>query len=187
MSKMYIIAGPNGSGKTTFAKEFLPYYAHCQRFVNADLIASGLAPFSPVSARIKAGRLLLEQIDNFVNEKVDFAMESTLSGKTYVQLIKKVKQKGYTVHVFFLWISNIQLARARIKQRVQEGGHNVLGRDIKRRFLRSTNNFLKLYKPLCDSWMVFDNSTNQPTPIVRGNSEQSIIFNDVLFKKISEG
>lgn len=91
---LYIIAGPNGAGKTTFAKEFLPHYAKCENFVNADLIAQGLSPFSPAAAGIKAGRLLLKQIHEFAERRVDFAFETTLAGKTYVSLLRRLKQRG---------------------------------------------------------------------------------------------
>lgn len=91
MPHLYIIAGPNGAGKTTFAKEFLPKYAHCSNFINADLIALGLAPFSPAKVQIQAGKILLEKIDQFIKQKVDFAFESTLSGKSYVSIIKEAK------------------------------------------------------------------------------------------------
>lgn len=97
MPKLYIIAGPNGAGKTSFAKEFLPHYAKCSNFVNADLIAMGLSPFAPGMVNIKAGRLLLDQIIHFIKEDVDFAFESTLSGRSYVSLIKDMKKKGYSL------------------------------------------------------------------------------------------
>jgi predicted ABC-type ATPase len=167
MSKLYIIAGPNGAGKTTFAKEFLPHYAKCPNFVNADLIASGLSPFSPSAVNIKAGKLLLGQVKEFIHQKADFAFESTLSGRSYVSLIKDVKRKGYSVTIFFLWIPDVKLARERIKQRVKAGGHDVPFEDVKRRFQRSRVNFLKLYGPLCDSWILFDNASGKPKEIVQ--------------------
>jgi len=89
---VYIISGPNGSGKTTFAVKFLPEYVRCQNFVNPDLIAQGLSPFSPGAAAIKAGKLVLEQIHHFANRGVDFAFESTLSGKLYVTLFKSLRK-----------------------------------------------------------------------------------------------
>jgi len=95
---VYIIAGPNGSGKTTFAKKFLQDYVKCPNFVNADLIAQGLSPFSPRSAAIKAGKLVLSQIHEFAKTEVDFAFESTLAGKSYVNLLKELKSKGYKLH-----------------------------------------------------------------------------------------
>ena len=114
MPKLYVIAGPNGAGKTTFAKEYLPHYAKCSNFVNADLIAMGISPFSPAAASIKAGKLLLKEIDRFISYKEDFAFETTLAGKAYINLIKEAKSKGYSVHILFLWIPSLQLAKERI-------------------------------------------------------------------------
>ena len=122
---VYIIAGPNGAGKTTFARQFLPLYAKCKNFVNADLIAQGLAPFSPETMGIKAGRILLEQIHHLAEQKSDFAFESTLSGTAYVSFLQKLKSKGYVIHIFYLWVPKVELSLARIKERVAKGGHNV--------------------------------------------------------------
>jgi len=107
---VYIIAGPNGAGKTTFATRFLPEYANCPNFVNSDLIAQGLSPFFPGAAAIKAGKLVLEEIHGFANKEVDFAFETTLSGKLYINLLKSLKKKRYKIHLFFLWIPDIDLA-----------------------------------------------------------------------------
>ena len=181
---VYIIAGPNGSGKTTFAREFLPQYARCRNFVNADLIASGLAPFEPRTAGIKAGKLALQQIDEHSRRRVDFAFETTLSGKSYVRLLKKLKSQGYVIHLFFLWIPNTELAIARIKDRVSEGGHNVPVQDVKRRFRRSINNFFKLYEPLLDLWMLFDNSIMKPVLIAKSQNGRREIFDNALFETI---
>jgi hypothetical protein len=99
---VYIIAGPNGAGKTTFARKFLPLYAHCENFVNADLIAQGLSPFSPGIAAMKAGRLVLEQVRSLSRKNLDFAFETTLSGKSYLPFLRDMKAKGYKIHLFFL-------------------------------------------------------------------------------------
>jgi len=168
---VYIIAGPNGAGKTTFAREFLPQYAHCPNFVNADLIAQGLSPFLPASVSIKAGKLVLSQIDEFAARKVDFGFETTLSGKLYVNLLKRLKSNGYKLHLFFLWIPASSLAIARIKQRVIEGGHYVADVDVKRRFVRSIDNFIKIYRPLVDTWFLFDNS--KPIPVLAAKSKNN--------------
>ncbi len=162
---VYIIAGPNGAGKTTFAKEFLPQYTQCTNFVNADLIAAGLSPFSPVAASIKAGRLLLEQVDQFLEQKADFAFETTLAGKTYIPLLKNIHKKGYQIHLFFLWIPDVQISLARIKERVAYGGHDVPAKDVRRRFARSTKNLFKFYRPLLDCWSIWDNSKEKPVLI----------------------
>ena len=183
MPKLYIIAGPNGAGKTTFAKEFLPHYVHCPNFVNADLISSGLAPFSPISMRIQAGRLLLRQIHIFLHAKADFAFESTLAGRSYVSLMTQARKEGYSLTIFFLWITDPELACARIRQRVQEGGHGIPRKDIIRRFKRSRRNFECLYQSLCDSWLIFDNSGVVPKEIARYDNQSLRITEKNLFKK----
>ncbi len=183
MPKLYIIAGPNGAGKTTFAKEFLPHYAKCSNFVNADLIAAGLSPFSPSNVNIKAGKLLLAEIDNFIAHKADFAFESTLAGKTYGNLIKEAKIKGYHVYIFFLWIPNIHLAKERIKQRVKQGGHHVPDVDVQRRLDRSLKNFFDLYMPLADAWDIFDNSAMKPVLVAKFNEKGLQVLDKGLYQQ----
>jgi predicted ABC-type ATPase len=178
---IYIIAGPNGSGKTTFAREFLPDYVKCPNFVNADLIAQGLAPFEPRAAAIKAGKLVLRQIHDFAKSNVDFAFETTLSGKSYAKLLSHLKAKGYSLHLFFLWVSNSELAIARIKDRVREGGHNVPTEDVRRRFYRGICNFFKLYEALLDSWLLFDNSESKPVLIARRRNGYKEILDEKVF------
>ena len=165
MSKIcYIIAGPNGAGKTTFAEEFLPKDAECINFINADLIAMGLSPFRPEVAAVRAGKLMLEQIDRCIQKGESFAFECTLSGRAYIKKIKEMQAKGYRVIIYFLKLASVDLAIERVKLRVAEGGHNVPVEDIKRRFDRGWMNFQELYKPLCDDWIVFD--TSGPEPII---------------------
>ena len=187
MPRLYIIAGPNGAGKTTFAKKFLPRYAKCPNFVNADLIASGLSPFSPVAASIKAGRLLLGQIKEFIETKSDFAFETTFAGRAYISLIEQVRRTGYTVTVFFLWIPDVKLARERIKQRVKDGGHDVPFEDVKRRFERSRLNFLKFYEPLSDAWTLFDNSGTKHSKIAHKENGILKISDEILYKQFLRG
>ena len=98
--ELYIIAGPNGVGKTTFAREFLPKYADCKNFVNADLIAQAMAPFSPETAAIRAGKMMLSEIRSFAKKRVSFAFETTLSGRSYMGLLRRLKAQGYEVHLF---------------------------------------------------------------------------------------
>jgi predicted ABC-type ATPase len=154
----YIIAGPNGVGKTTFAREFLPNYADCRNFVNADLIAQGMSPFSPETAAVRAGRLMLEEIDLFMRRGADFGFETTLSGRGHLNLVRQLKKHAYEVHVFYQWVPSVDLALSRIKERVLRGGHDVPEAVVRRRFGRSIRNFLVHYRPLADRWMLFDNS-----------------------------
>jgi predicted ABC-type ATPase len=183
---VYIIAGPNGSGKTTFAKKFLPDYAKCPNFVNADLIAQGLSPFSPRLAAMKAGRLVLEQIHGLAEKNLDFAFETTLAGKSYLSLLKGLKNKNYSIHLFFLWIPNPELALARIKERVADGGHDIPAADVRRRFKRGTHNLFKLYKPILDSWMLFNNSGSAPSLIAEERERRLLIIDKELFDRIAK-
>ena len=184
---VYIIAGPNGAGKTTFAIKFLPEYAKCTNFINADLIAHGLSPFSPGAAAIRAGKLALEQIHEFAKKRVDFAFETTLSGKLYVKLFKSLKKKGYEIHIFFLWAPDADLVVSRIKGRVAQGGYDVPIRDILRRFNRSITNFFKIYQSLADSWMLFDNAGVHPILIAEMKNGKVKIIDESLYNDIIEG
>ncbi|MDD5081693.1 MAG: zeta toxin family protein [Candidatus Omnitrophica bacterium] len=181
---VYIIAGPNGSGKTTFASTFLPEYAKCDRFINADLIATGLSPFSPQQAALKSGKLVLEQIKAYSENGVDFGFETTMSGITYLKYFKMLKEKSYKIHIYFLWIPSSQLAIARVKDRVAQGGHNVPVADIKRRFERSTGKFFKQYRLLADQWMLFNNEQSKPKLIARKQNAHIDVIDKSLFEKI---
>lgn len=168
--KCYIIAGPNGAGKTTFANEFLPVEAECLNFVNADLIAQGLSPFQPRNMAIKAGRIMIQQIDECVRRNKSFAFETTLSGRGYVKKIKNWKAQQYEIIIYFLKLPSVEFAIERVKLRVAQGGHNVPESDVIRRFERSWTNFQEVYKQLTDSWTVFDTSGN--LPVIIDESEQ---------------
>jgi len=175
------MAGPNGAGKTTFARKFLPQYVECLEFVNADFIAGGLSPFAPERAAIHAGRLMLEQIHSLAERGVDFGFETTLSGKTYVKLLQEMKRRGYLIHIFFLWITNVKLTLERIELRVRNGGHHIPEGIVRRRFSRSLPNFLRFYKPLADSWTIFDNSGDVPKMIAFEESGKIEILDPDLF------
>ncbi len=181
---VYIVAGPNGSGKTTFAREFLPNYAKCSHFVNADLIAQGLSPFSPGQVAIKSGKLVLEQIKEYTKSKIDFGFETTMSGVTYLRYFKMLKKNGYKINIFFLWIPSSQLAVLRVKDRVAQGGHNVPTIDVKRRFKRSIDKFFKEYRLLADKWILFNNAETIPKIIVRKQNAHIEIINQTLFNGI---
>jgi len=162
----------------------LPIYAKCPNFINADLIAQGLAPFSPEQMSLKAGKLVLQQIREFADRGPNFGFETTLSGMTYLNYFKTLKEKGYQLNLFFLWIPEPQLAIARIKDRASSGGHGVPVKDIKRRFSRSIDNFFNLYLPLLDTWLLFDNSRKKPEPIAKKDNLHIDIRNHLLFGKI---
>lgn len=160
-----IIAGPNGAGKTTFAREFLPQEAGCLTFINADLIAQGIAPFRPEAAARRAGRIMLEMIADCVRRGERFAIETTLAGRGYAQMIPAWKLAGYRVTIFFLELPSAELAMERVAMRVRQGGHDIPKPVIRRRFHAGRKNFLTLYKPLADAWRHYDNAGEEPALI----------------------
>lgn len=135
---------------------------------------------------MKAGRLVLEQISDLAGKGLDFGFETTLSGKSYVNRLRYLKANGYALHLFFLWISSVELALARIKDRVSGGGHYVPRQDVRRRFRRGTCNLFKLYRPLLDSWILLNNSSTTPGLIAKEKGNQFTIIDKDLFEKISK-
>jgi len=162
LKKIIIIAGPNGAGKTTFARDFLPAEAQTLRFINADLIAAGLAPFNPESASFKAGRLMLEEIDECVDAGHSFAFETTLSGLVYLKKIPVWQAHGYQVKLWFLSLPNEEIAVSRVARRVLQGGHNIPEDVIRRRFKAGLVNFHERYSKAVDSWAFYDSSGMHP-------------------------
>lgn len=161
--RVLIIAGPNGAGKTTFAREFLPNEAGCPAFVNADLIAAGLAPFAPESAAIPAARLMLNELARHFTARTSFAFETTLSGRTYLRFIETWQAAGYRVKLIFLRLDSPEEAIARVAQRVRQGGHHIPENVIRRRYLVGLENFHRHYAPRVDAWTLYDNSGLTPS------------------------
>lgn len=162
-----VIAGPNGAGKTTFAREYLPKVAGVVQFVNADLIAQGLAPLDPGIAALAAGRLVLQEVNRLAAARVDFAFESTLSGVSYVRHLTNWKKRGYRIEIVYLRLRSPQLALRRIAARMRQGGHSVPRADVLRRFDRGWEHFVRVYRPLAHEWAVYDNSGRSPTLLER--------------------
>jgi predicted ABC-type ATPase len=182
--ELYVIAGPNGAGKTTFARKFLPKYADCNNFVNADLIAAGVSPFSPESAVIRAGRLMLSEIRWFSRRRTSFGFETTLSGRSNRNLIEELKQNGYEVHLFFLTVSSVDIALSRIKQRVLKGGHDIPEEVVRRRFTWSMCNFFTEYRELAQAWYLFDNTSIEPSTIAFKRGDLTRIIDPEAYQSL---
>jgi len=180
----YIIAGPNGAGKTTFATEFLPRYANCRNFINPDLLARAYSPFDPDAGMLRAGRTVLERIAEFTRARKGFAFETTLSGRSYAPMLRKMKTTGFRLHMFHLWIPSPELALLRIRDRVESGGHNVPERDVRRRFGRTLRNLFTLYRPLLDTLHFFDNSSDTPRLIFKDEAGRTTINDAALYQRL---
>lgn len=166
--RLIIIAGSNGAGKTTFAREFLPKEAGCPMFINADLIAVGLAPFDPTTAAIRAGRLMIEEMELHVREARSFAFETTLSGRRYARMIPQWQGIGYRIKLVFLYLQDVKIAIERVRMRVRQGGHAVPEDVIRRRYDAGWRNFQQLYRALADTWVIYDNSGDAPVFVDAG-------------------
>ena len=180
----FIISGPNGAGKTTFALRYLPQIAGCRNFVNADLIAYGISPFDSLSAQYEAGRIFLRQIYANINKRVDFAFETTLAGRSHINLLKKLRQNNWRIVLFFLWIPSADFSRNRIRERVKHGGHNIPDNTIYRRFPRIMHNLIKVYIPLCDRVICYDNSKPKPVLVFEQDENGQKILNNAIYERI---
>jgi predicted ABC-type ATPase len=169
--KIMIIAGPNGAGKTTFARSFLPAEANLPRFINADLIAAGLAPLAPEAAAFKAGRLMLEEIEQCTRRGESFAFETTLSGLGYLRHIARWRAQGYRVSLYFLSLPNVETAIARVAERVRQGGHAVPEPLIRRRFDAGRRYFHRRYRAAVDDWVLYDNAGTEPVMLAWGENQ----------------
>lgn len=183
---LYIVAGPNGVGKTTFARKFLPKYADCRNFINADLIAQGVAPFAPETAAVRAGRIMLEEIEDFARKGIDFGFETTLSGRSYLKLIKELKTRGYQITIYFLWAPTVEVTGLRVKERVLKGGHDIPEAAQNRRFARTLRNFLIDYRQMADAWILFDNSGLEPAAIAEHERGQTRIIKPEIYQLLME-
>jgi len=157
-----IIAGPNGAGKTTFSRQFLPHEGRCLTFINADLIAAGLSPFDPARVAVQAAKIMATAINEAVAARQDFAVETTLAGRSYLGLIRAWKSNGYHVGIVFLRLPSADLAVDRVCLRVRQGGHDIPEPVIRRRFTQGWTNFTDLYRPLVDGWRIYDANEAPP-------------------------
>lgn len=185
MGNLYIIAGCNGAGKTTASYTILPEMLKCKEFVNADEIARGISPFKPDSVSIQAGKIMIERIKNLISCGTDFALETTLATRTHANVIKFAQENGYKVTLVFFWLSLPSLAVERVKMRVESGGHNIEEKTIRRRYDIGIKHLFSLYIPLCEFWMIINNSTLPPELIAEGvKNQEPKIYNKPIYNKI---
>lgn len=182
--KLEILSGPNGCGKTTLS-EYLIEAGRLLNFVNADTIAKGLDASSIKGGEITAGKILLKQLDDSLSSGKNVSFETTLSGKLWVRLIKRAKDLGYKVNIYYIIVEDPEIAVRRIEERVSRGGHHIPRDTVLRRYDRSRDLLFSLYDKLVDSVFVFDNSNGSANLIaVRDNGKGIKIFNQAIFESI---
>ena len=177
MPRLYIISGCNGSGKTTASYSLLPELLECSEFVNSDEFAKHLSPFAPESAYITASRFMMRKIAYLFDRRADFCLESTLATRSLLKMVRKAQAQGYFVTVLYFWLSSPDMAVARVAARVAAGGHDIPEETIRRRYRVGLQYLFHDYMPVCDKWMLADNSSPPYVLVAEGTKKGLVIKN----------
>lgn len=167
-----VLGGINGSGKTTASQKLLADQLALLSFVNADMIAKGLSAFDPESVAAEAGAVMIERIRHLADERADFAVETTLAGRTYISFLRRLRGEGYRVELYYFWLPSADMAVQRVADRVASGGHNIPEQTIRQRYGRSIRNFWTEYRPLADFWAVYHNGGSSPRLTAAGSLDR---------------
>jgi len=184
MPTCWIIAGPNGAGKTTFAMEYLPKVAGCTHFVNADLIAAGLSPLAPERELVAASRIFLNEIEEHINIGKSFAFETTLSGRSYLRLIQRLRTDGWRVELIYLALPSVEMSKFRVAERVAHGGHHIPVSHIERRFPRSLKNLFDEFSSAVDRCVCFMNDGENPVLLFEQSGESRQIRHELYYQQL---
>ena len=184
---LYIISGCNGAGKTTASYTILPEMLLCKEFVNSDEIAKGLSPFNAdkMAVAVEASRIMYKRIRELIGMAETFALETTLASRSIARLVKDAQAKGYYVTLLYFWLNTPDLAVERVKNRVASGGHNVNEPTVRRRYRAGIVNLFDLYIPICDYWMITDNSWSPMEVIAKGfGDKERYVSNALIYNKL---
>jgi predicted ABC-type ATPase len=155
MPVLTVVAGANGSGKSTLTK----LSGVDTLLIDPDAIARKIDPVNPPAAAIAAGRQALMLCQQYAESERSFIVETTLSGKSYLNLMREMKSRAWSVVLIYIGLDNPNLNVKRVGDRVELGGHDVPRADILRRYDRSLANLSKAAK-IADRLELYDNSTN---------------------------
>jgi predicted ABC-type ATPase len=184
---LVVIAGPNGAGKSTAAPLLIGGRLRVAEFVNADVIAAGLSAFSPESVAVQAGRLMLKRLDELAGAGADFAFETTLASRSFASWIAKLRrEQGYRFHLIYLWLAEPEDLVRRVARRVELGGHSVPPEVIRRRYQRGLSNFLSLYRPIADSWTLYENSSDARLVAMREVGGAEVVLDAEAWRMIEK-
>jgi predicted ABC-type ATPase len=185
MPRLYIISGCNGAGKTTASYTMLPEMLECSEFVNSDEFAKGLSPFNPEKASIQASRYMIMKIRYLLKRQMDFGIETTLATRTLLKTIRMAQDAGYTVTLLYFWLNSPELAIERVAARVETGGHDIPEDTIRRRYRVGIDYFFHDYAPICERWILADNSQIPFRVIAEGSGNDLInIKDEATYEKI---
>lgn len=178
---LYIVGGPNGAGKTTFAEEFLRVEE--LEYFGADKIAAELSPTNPAAAAIEAGREFLIRTDQALAAGRNCIIESTLSGRSLLQTIRRSRELKYEIAIQFVYLESAESSLARVRERVLKGGHDVPEVDVRRRFPRALRNFWTLYRQRVDRWNLAYNDSDGWLPVAFGTTTEIAVLDESYFHR----
>ncbi len=186
MPHVIVIAGANGAGKSTVAPALLRDKLGISEFVNADTLAQGLSAFAPETVAISAGKIMLRRIDELTKADADFAFETTLSTRSFLPRLSKMRDSGYEFSLFFLWLAGTDLAVRRVAERVRQGGHDIPKATIERRYEKGLRNFFTLYQPIADSWYFYENSDEENLRLIAKGEPSKIeeVFQEKVWQNL---
>ena len=179
--EIVIVAGGNGVGKTTFARQFLLEYPY--EFLNADEIAKELSPHEPTEKKISAGKIFFQNLHDLIEQEKSIVIESTLSGHYLLKFFELWQQKNYQTQIIFIFVDTPEILIERIQNRVMKGGHFVPDEDVRRRFERGKKNFWLFYKNLADSWSLFYNMNDSFLQFATGEKDKIVVVDEDLFER----
>lgn len=168
-ARLWLIAGANGVGKTTWAFAHAAAVTGSTAFVNVDEIARGLSPLDVEAGRVAASRVAIARIAAFMQARRSFSLETTLAGRTHLRTIDAAHAAGMEVAILYFAVAQVETSLERIARRVRQGGHDVPEAEARRRFVRSLAN-LRSYAARADHWSVFD-ANGQPTIVAEGRRD----------------
>jgi predicted ABC-type ATPase len=150
----------------------------CREFVNSDEFAKGLSPFDPSKAAIQASKYMILKFRYLLKKQKDFAVETTLATRTLLKTVKMAQDAGYTVTLLYFWLNSPELAIERVAERVETGGHNIPEETIRRRYRVGMDYFFHDYAPICERWILADNSQIPFRVIAEGSKNDLINIKD---------
>lgn len=181
---LVLIAGPNGAGKSTAADLLIRETLQVYEFVNADTIARGLSAFAPETVAFAAGRIMLRRLRELAAARADFAFETTLASRSYLPWLRRLSAQGYRIHLLYLYIDDVQTCINRVATRVVLGGHDVPQDVIERRYARSLNNFVSLYRHAVSDWRLYDNSAAPPLTVAASTRRSLSVMESQTWAKL---
>lgn len=175
--RLYIIAGCNGAGKTTAARQSLLEALQCRHWVSDDDIAYSLSPQAPERVFVRAGRLMLERIDRLLGQGETFALETTLAPRCFSRTVLQARQQGYDVSLLFFHLPSPEAALGRVASRVSQGGRYVPDDVVVRHYHAGLHNLRHLYLPLVDHWRIFCNDGDNHRLVAMGQRGETFDLN----------